>query len=130
MIWLRLFRSGKPVELANRFLSAPPGSLVGKNGIFRRLKTVAAAKASIFLQMEANLMKPFITPRKSHSGKTVFEYQLEGGMLMDLEKLKQRRLLAYELPGEQNFQQSWEFKLHFDNNISLEFSSACTQFQG
>ena len=93
-------------------------------------KTVAVVEALISRRMEVNLMRPFITPNKTSAGKTLFPYQLEGLALTDLEMLCQRRLLAYELAGEQNFQQSWEFRLHFDGNISLEFSSACTEFQG
>lgn len=74
-------------------------------------------------------MKPFITPKVTEAGKKLLQFQLEG---RDLESfwsvMHCHRITAYGLPDGHTFDAAWEFQLYFgDDDVFVEFSSACTQ---
>ncbi|QGG91516.1 hypothetical protein GH983_13980 [Agrobacterium sp. MA01] len=74
-------------------------------------------------------MKPFITPKVNETGKKLLQFQLEGGEQdSDLCAMHSRSITAYSMPEGHTFNAAWEFQLHFGNdNLLVEFSSACTQ---
>nr|GFD13683.1 hypothetical protein [Tanacetum cinerariifolium] len=79
----------------------------------------------IFLQTEVNRMKPFITPKVTEDGKKLLEFQYEGGTLKSISKtIDQRKIVAYALPAGQSLNEAWEFQLHFNEGLLVEFSSA------
>lgn len=85
-------------------------------------------KVSIYQPMEANLMKPFITLKFSASGKKLFSFQYEGTDSDSLWVLLEGRVIvAYSIPWRHSFKAAWMFRLFMDNNVMLEFSSACTK---
>jgi hypothetical protein len=75
-------------------------------------------------------MKPFIIPKVTAAGKTLFGFQVEHFAQADLESLHNKHVISFRLAGKQTFQQAWDFEINFSDNVSAEFSSACTQLNG
>jgi len=79
--------------------------------------------------MGKNHMKLFITPKVTEAGKKLLQFQLEGSELKSILKLIQsHHITAYGMPDGHTFDAAWKFQLYFgDDNVFVEFSSACTQ---
>jgi hypothetical protein len=109
----------RPLQAASldltEFLDVPKIALVGK--------------VLTFQETEISHMKPFITPKVTEAGKKLLQFQLEGGDIESIwSVIQSHRITAYGMPDGQTFEAAWEFQLYFgDNNIFVEFSSACTQ---
>ena len=91
------------------------------------LRTAAEERASIYRLTEASPMKPFITPDISPAGKKALAIQFEGISQGELwAKIGNYRIVACSMPKGQSFQTAWIFRLIFENECVLEFSSAST----
>jgi len=92
-------------------------------------KIAPVGKALTFQEMGKNHMKPFITPKVTEAGKKLLQFQLEGGDLDSISRvMRGHRVTAYGMPDDHTFDAAWEFQLYFgDDNVFVEFSSACTQ---
>ena len=81
--------------------------------------------------MEANLMKPFITPEIDKTGKQILRMQCEGVNVPELVRaVRGKRIVAVAMPRTHSVQATWELTLILQNSVLLEFSSACTQIVG
>ena len=88
---------------------------------------VLAEKASTYLPMEENRMKPFITPETDENGKLIFPYQYEGVNAAGLHhSLQGQSILAYEMPEGHAISAAWELRFYLASSLVLEFSSACS----
>jgi len=75
-------------------------------------------------------MKPFITDALI-DGRYILNYQIEGIEISELSRhLVGSNIIGYVLPNSQSLACAWELKLIFDNGISIDFSSACTNIGG
>jgi hypothetical protein len=91
-------------------------------------RIAAADRALTYQRTGASLMKPFITPEVSATGKKMLAFQCEG---IDASALRTeligQHIVAYSLPTGHSFQAAWLFRLILSGGGLLEFSSACTQ---
>jgi len=72
-------------------------------------------------------MKPFITNADTDNSLFELKAQIDGLTLDDLsKKLSNVRIVGYSFPEGHSFSCAWLFRLYFDDDFLLEFSSTST----
>ena len=81
--------------------------------------------------MPTNLMKSFINPEISVTGKKLLAFQFEGSENDSFwNLLRDHGVIGYAMPDGHTFQAAWLFRLICDGDMLIEFSSACTRVLG
>ena len=87
-------------------------------------------RALIFLKMEKNHMKPFTT-NSTENVRVALLFQCGGVNREQLRKMIIGSCItAYSMPKNHSFESAWLFRLIFNNQYLVEFSSDCTEVTG